>query len=391
MFPELDQELAALEAQALRRRLQVVEEVLPGGKVRVAGHVLLNLSSNDYLGLARDPRLIAAAQEAASRWGVGAGASRLVVGHLGLHEVVETELAAFKGAEAAVLFSTGYMANLGVITALLGPGDVIFSDRLNHASIMDGIKLSGAALHRFPHRDMPKLEKILQQTPGGKRRLIITDSVFSVDGDLAPLWDLVALKERYGAWLMLDEAHATGVLGPGGAGLAQALGLTAGVDIHMGTLSKALGSLGGYVAGERRLIDYLHNKARSFIYTTAMPPPVLGVIQAALAIVREEPEKRLRLQQEAEKFRKGLQTAGFDTLDSETQIVPVLVGPNESTLKFAAALRQRGLMAVALRPPTVPPGRARVRFSLSAAHGAEDLAQALKTIVQTGKEMGLTA
>ena len=389
MFPELDQELAALEAQALRRRLQVVEEVLPGGKVRVAGQVLLNLSSNDYLGLAQDPRLIAAAQDAAAQWGVGAGASRLVVGHLSLHEAVEAELAAFKGTEAAVLFSTGYMANLGVISALLGQGDVIFSDRLNHASIMDGIKLSGASLQRFPHRDMNKLEKILQQTPGGKRRLIITDSVFSVDGDLAPLWELVALKERYGAWLMVDEAHATGVLGPGGAGLAQALNLTAVVDIHMGTLSKALGSLGGYVAGERRLIDYLHNKARSFIYTTAMPPPVLGAIQAALNIVREEPERRLRLLQESEKFRRGLQDAGFDTLGSETQIVPVLVGKNEPTLKFAAALRQRGLMAVALRPPTVPSGRARVRFSLSAAHTAADLAQALEAIVQTGKEMGL--
>ncbi len=391
MFPEIDQELAALDAQALRRRLQVVEEVLPGGKVRVAGEVLLNLSSNDYLGLAQDPRLIAAAGDAAARWGTGAGASRLVVGHLRLHEDVETELAGFKEAEAAVLFSTGYMANLGVITALLGQGDVIFSDRLNHASIMDGIKLSGATLHRFPHRDMNQLEKILQQTPGRKRRLIITDSVFSVDGDLAPLWELVALKERYGAWLMIDEAHATGVLGPGGAGLAQALGLAAGVDVHMGTFSKALGSLGGYVAGERRLIEYLHNKARSFIYTTAMPPPVLGAIQAALKIVREEPERRLRLLQESEKFRRGLQDAGFDTLGSETQIVPVLVGKNEPTLKFAAALRARGLMAVALRPPTVPPGRARVRFSLSAAHSPADLAQALKTIVASGKEMGLVA
>ncbi len=389
MLAELDRELAALEAQALRRRLQVVEEVLPGGRVRVAGQVLLNLSSNDYLGLAQDPRLITAAQDAAARWGVGAGASRLVVGHLSLHEAVEAELAAFKGTEATVLFSTGYMANLGVITALLGPGDVIFSDRLNHASIMDGIKLSGASLQRFPHRDMNRLEKILQQTPGGKRRLIITDSVFSVDGDLAPLWDLVALKERYGAWLMIDEAHATGVLGPGGAGLAQALNLTAVVDIHMGTLSKALGSLGGYVAGERRLIDYLHNKARSFIYSTALPPPVLGAIQAALNIVREEPERRLRLLQESERFRRGLQDAGFDTLGSETQIVPVSVGKNEPTLKFAAALRQQGLMAVALRPPTVPPGRARVRFSLSAAHGADDLAQALEAIVQTGKEVGL--
>jgi 8-amino-7-oxononanoate synthase len=389
MFPELAQELADLEARALRRRLQVVEEVLPGGKVRVGGQVLLNLSSNDYLGLAQDPRLIAGAQAAAARWGVGAGASRLVVGHLALHEEVETELAAFKGTEAAVVFSTGYMANVGVIAALMGPGDVIYSDRLNHASIMDGIKLSGAVLKRYPHRDLNRLEKILQQPSPGKRRLLITDSVFSVDGDLVPLRDLVELKERYGVWLMIDEAHATGVLGPGGAGLAQALGLTDRMDIHMGTFSKALGSLGGYVAGARRLIDYLHNRARSFIYSTALPPPVLGAIQAALQIVREEPERRAGLLQKSENFRLALQTAGFDTLGSETQIVPVLVGKNEATLKFAGALRQRGLMAVGLRPPTVPPGKARVRFSLSAAHGEEDLARALETIVETGRELGL--
>jgi len=388
MFPELAQELADLEAQALRRRLQVVEEVLPGGKVRVGGQVLLNLSSNDYLGLAQDPRLIAGAQAAAARWGVGAGASRLVVGHLALHEALEAELAAFKGTEAAVVFSTGYMANLGVIAALMGPGDVIFSDRLNHASIMDGIKLSGAALQRYPHRDLNGLEKALQKAPGGKRRLLITDSVFSVDGDLAPLKELVELKERYGVWLMIDEAHATGVLGPGGAGLAQALGVTDAVDIHMGTFSKALGSLGGYVAGEGRLIDYLHNRARSFIYSTALPPPILGAIQAGLQIVREEPERRQNLLANAAAFRRGLRDAGFDTLGSETQIVPVLVGKNEATLKFAGALRQQGLMAVGLRPPTVPPGKARIRFSLSAAHGEEDLARALKIIVKTGKEMG---
>lgn len=389
MFPELAQELAALEAQSLRRRLQVVEEVLPGGKVRVAGRVLLNLSSNDYLGLAKDPRLIKGAQEAAARWGAGAGASRLVVGHLGLHEDLEAELAAFKGTEAAVIFSTGYMANVGAIAALAGPGDVIFSDRLNHASIMDGIKLSGANLERFPHRDLNRLEKMLKQASAGKRRLIITDSVFSVDGDLAPLKEIVELKERYGAWLMIDEAHATGVLGPGGAGLAQALGLTAAVDIHMGTFSKALGSLGGYVAGDRRLIDYLHNRARSFIYSTALPPPVLGAIAAAFALVRDEPERRLDLLRQAALFRQGLSSAGFDTLGSETQIVPALVGKNDPTLQFAAALRDRGLMAVALRPPTVPPGKARVRFSLSAAHEAADLSQALETIVATGREMGL--
>lgn len=391
MFEQLAQELAVLEAQALRRRLQVVEEVLSGGRVRVAGRVLLNLSANDYLGLAQDPRLIAAAQAAASRWGVGAGASRLVVGHLALHEAVEAQLATFKGTEAAVIFSTGYMANLGVISALMGPKDVIFSDKLNHASIMDGIKLSGATLQRFPHRDLDRLEKFLQKTPGGKKRLIVSDSVFSVDGDLAPLTDLVNLKERYGAWLMIDEAHATGVLGERGAGLAQALGLTDRVDIHMGTFSKALGSLGGYVAGERRLIDYLHNRARSFIYSTALPPPVLGAIGQALEIVLKEPERRAYLLQEAEGFRLGLKKAGLDTLRSETQIVPVLVGDNGRTLDFAARLKDQGLMAVALRPPTVPPGKARVRFSLSAAHSPEDLAQARQTIIKVARQMGLAS
>ncbi len=391
MFERLAQELAALEAQALRRRLQVVEEVLSGGRVRVAGRVLLNLSANDYLGLAQDPRLIAAAQAAASRWGVGAGASRLVVGHLALHEAVEAQLAVFKGTESAVIFSTGYMANLGVISALMGPKDIIFSDRLNHASLMDGIKLSGATLQRFPHRDLNRLEKLLQEASQAKRRLIVTDSVFSVDGDLAPLPDLVNLKERYGAWLMIDEAHATGVLGERGAGLAQALGLTDRVDIHMGTFSKALGSLGGYVAGERRLIDYLHNRARSFIYSTALPPPVLGAIGQALEIVLKEPERRAYLLKEAVEFRRGLKQAGLDTLGSETQIVPVLVGDNARTLDFAARLKDQGLMAVGLRPPTVPPGKARVRFSLSAAHSLEDLAQARQTIINVAREMGLTS
>ncbi len=389
MLNQLSQELDSLEAQALRRRLQVLEEVLPGGKVRLGDQVLLNLSSNDYLGLAQDPRLIAAAQVAAARWGTGAGASRLVVGHLALHEEVEARLAAFKGTQAAVIFSTGYMANLGAIAALAGSGDAVFCDKLNHASIYDGIKLSGATLWRFPHRDLNRLEDLLRKNQAAKRRLIITDSVFSVDGDLAPLAALVALKDRYGAALMIDEAHATGVLGARGAGLAEALGLTDRVEIHMGTFSKAFGALGGYVAGERRLIDYLHNRARSFIYSTALAPPVLGAIAAALEIVAAEPERRAYLREEAEKFRRGLMSAGLDTLGSETQIVPVLVGDNGRTLEFAARLRQQGLMAVALRPPTVPPGRARVRFSLSAAHAREDLRQALETIVSTARQMGL--
>jgi 8-amino-7-oxononanoate synthase len=386
---ELAKELAALEAKAQRRRLQIVEEVLPGGRVRVAGQNLLNLSSNDYLGLSQDPRLIDAARAAAARWGAGAGASRLVVGHLALHEAVEARLADFKGTEAAVIFPTGYMANVGTISALVGPGDAIFCDRLNHASIYDGIKLSGAALHRFPHRDLNRLEDLLRQTQAARRRLIVTDSVFSVDGDLVPLQDLVAMKARYGAWLMIDEAHATGVLGERGAGLAEAEGVSREVNIHMGTFSKALGSQGGYVAGDRHLVDYLHNRARSFIYSTALAPPVLGAIDQALEIVVREPERRRHLLDEAEKFRRSLLAAGLDILGSETQIIPVLVGDNARTLKFAAELRAQGLMAVALRPPTVPPGRARVRFSLSAAHSREDLTRARQTIVATARAKGL--
>jgi 8-amino-7-oxononanoate synthase len=386
---ELSRELADLEGRALRRRLQVVEEVRPGGKVRVAGQVLLNLSSNDYLGLSQDHRIIKAAQAAAAQWGAGAGASRLVVGHLALHEAVEAKLAGFKDTEAAVIFPTGYMANVGTISALVGPGDVVFGDRLNHASIYDGIKLSGAAFKRFPHRDLNRLEQLLLEAGSARRRLIITDSVFSVDGDLAPLKDLVALKARYQAWLMIDEAHATGVLGAKGAGLAEALGVTRGVDIHMSTFSKALGSLGGYVAGDRRLVDYLHNRARSFIYSTALAPPVLGAIDQALEIVRQEPERRLYLSQESEDFRQALLAAGLDLLGSETQIIPVLVGANDRALEFAARLKDQGLMAVALRPPTVPPGRARVRFSLSAAHSRQDLHRARETIVAAARAMGL--
>jgi|UniRef100_A0A7C5EKV8 8-amino-7-oxononanoate synthase len=385
---QLHRELETLEVQSLRRRLLPVEEVLPGGRVRLEGRVLLNLSSNDYLGLSQDARLIAAAQKAAARWGVGAGASRLVAGHLALHQEVEAQLARFKKTEAAVIFSTGYMANLGTLSALVGPGDTVFCDRLNHASIYDGIRLSGATLARFPHRDLNRLEDLLKKGGSGKK-LIVTDTVFSVDGDLAPLEGLVALKEKYGAFLMVDEAHATGVLGPQGAGLAEALGLSDRVEVQMGTFSKALGSLGGYVAGDRRLIAYLHNRARSFIYSTALPPPVLGAIAAALEIVVQEPKRRSYLLEQAQFFRQDLIRAGFDVLGSETQIIPVLVGDNARTLEFAARLRERGILAVALRPPTVPPGKARVRFSLSSAHTPEDLRVAQQAIWETGREFRL--
>ncbi len=244
-------------------------------------------------------------------------------------------------------------------------------------------------MQRFPHRDLNRLEELLRKAGTARRRLIVTDSVFSVDGDVAPLADLAALKARYGAWLMVDEAHATGVLGAKGGGLAEALGLTREVDIHLGTFSKALGSQGGFVAGDRRLVDYLHNRARSFIYSTALAPMVLGAIDRALEIVAQEPERRLFLQPGVREFRQGLLAAGLDILGSETQIIPVLVGENDRTLEFAARLMDQGLMAVALRPPTVPPGRARVRFSLCAAQSREDLQRAREVIVATARSMGL--
>jgi 8-amino-7-oxononanoate synthase len=386
---DIEQELETLEAQHLRRRLQVIEEVLPGGRVRVGGREFLNLSSNDYLGLASDARLIRASQEAAAKWGAGSTASRLIVGTLALHQQVEEEVAAWKGTARAVLFNTGYMANVGVIAALMGKGDVILSDKLNHASIIDGMRLSEASFHRYPHQDLERLESLLKKHQGARRLLIITDSVFSVDGDLAPLKELATLKERYGAWLMIDEAHATGVFGARGAGLAEAEGITERIEVHLGTFSKALGSFGAYVAGSGPLIELLHNRARSFIYSTALPPAVLGAMQEGMDLVRQEPNRRAYLLEQASRFRRSLQEAGFDTLDSETQIIPVWVGDNQQSLEFAARLRQAGIMAVAIRPPTVPPGGARLRLSLSAAQGAADLAGAAEMIIRVGRELGL--
>ncbi|MBW1918364.1 MAG: 8-amino-7-oxononanoate synthase [Deltaproteobacteria bacterium] len=386
----LVQELQALESQHLRRHLQVIDAVLPDGWVRVGDRELLNLSSNDYLGLSQDERLIAAAQQAAARWGTGSTASRLIAGNYALHAEVEAQVAAFKGTARAALFNTGYMANVGIIAALMGRGDVIFSDRLNHASIIDGIRLSGAAFYRFRHRDLNHLEELLHKTAGAKNRLIITDTVFSVDGDLAPLRELVELKDRYRVWLMVDEAHATGIWGAKGAGLAEAMGVAEGVEIHMGTFSKALGSFGAYAAGEDSLIEYLYNRARSFIYSTALPPPVLGAIQASLKIVTQEPERRQGLLSQAARFREKLQAAGFNTLNSETQIIPVLAGDNRLALEFADRLRQAGIMAVAIRPPTVPPGGARIRFSLAASHAPEALDWAAQVIIQVGQELELS-
>jgi 8-amino-7-oxononanoate synthase len=362
----IDEALADLEANALHRTLVEIESP-PGPVVRIAGRSYLCFASNDYLGLAADDRLRRGAVQAIDTFGSGAGGSRLITGNSSLHRRLERELAALKGCEDAVVFAAGYLANLGTISALVGRGDAVFSDVLNHASIIDGCRLSGAAISIYPHGDVQALAALLAESTA-RRRLIVTDSVFSMDGDLAPLPELVQLAAENGAMLMVDEAHATGVLGENGGGAVEHFGLSGSVPIVMGTLSKALGAQGAFVAGDAPLIDYLRNRARAFVFTTALAPPAVGAALAALAVVRTEPERRRWLRALAAQLREGLRALGYRVPGGETAIVPVLVGEVERALALSAALRQRGIFVPAIRPPTVPPGRARLRLSLSAAH-----------------------
>ncbi len=380
----LGRQLDQLEAAGLRRRLRPIASA-SDAEVEVDGRRVLLLSSNNYLGLATHPALRAAATEAVARWGCGAGASRLIAGHLDLHASVERALATWKGTDAALLFPSGYQANVGAITALVGEGDHVFSDELNHASIIDGCRLSRAMVHVYPHRDAMELERLLAATPPDGRRLVVTDSVFSMDGDLAPLRDLVALAERYHSWLMVDEAHATGVLGPRGAGLAEAEGLTARIDVHMGTLSKALGSTGGYVAGSRTLVDLLVNRARSFVYTTGLPPASVAAAGAAIDVVMREPERRRMLAMNAARLRDGLLALGLDVV-GDSHILAVMLGDNRRALAFGAALLARGILVQAIRPPTVPAGTARLRVTPMATHTPAQIDRVIEAFADAATE-----
>ena len=359
-------ELATLDDAGLLRRLRTLSGP-PDPEVAVDGRRVLHLASNNYLGLASDPRLRAAAVAAVERWGCGTGASRLITGHTELHAEVERRIAAWKGAEAALLFPSGYQANVGTIATLVGRGDHVYSDALNHASIIDGCRLSRATIHAYPHGDVRALERELAATPPGGRRLIVTDSVFSMDGDRAPLPALVAMAEAYHSWLMVDEAHAAGVLGARGAGLAEADGVTDRITVHMGTLGKALGSAGAYVAGSRALVELVLNRARSFVYTTGIVPAAVAAAGAALDVVAAEPERRETLLAHAETLRHGFRALGLDAR-GDTQIVPVVVGDNARALAFAAELLERGVLVHAIRPPTVPAGTARLRVAPMATH-----------------------
>lgn len=388
-YEELSREIKELKENSLFREHVIIESKATTPWIYVNNQKLLNLASNNYLGLADSKLLVERSIEMLKKYGASAASSRMVCGTLKLHVEVEKSLAEFQKKESAVLFNTGYSANLGVIQALVSRDDVIFSDKLNHASIIDGAVLSRAALKRYRHCDMNHLEHLLKTTNTKGRKLIITDSVFSMDGDLASLKDLVYLKQKYGAILMLDEAHAEGVFGESGRGLAEHFGAEEEVDIHLGTLGKAFGCFGAYVCGKRVLIDYLKNKCRSFIYTTALPPAVLGSILAALEIIRGEKGKSLRqsLHAKSNAVRKKLKEMGFDTLGSQSQIIPIVIPGNENVCEFSKKLLDSGVLAVAIRHPTVPKNTERVRISLMATHKDEDLEFALRKISTIGSHL----
>lgn len=356
----------------------MVVESAQGPWITVEGRKVLLLCSNDYLGLAGHPALGTAACAAVERFGFGSGASRLISGTSVLHEELERRIAAFKGTESALLFNSGYAANTGMIPSIVGVGDVILSDSLNHASIIDGCRLSRAQVHVYAHKDVEQVEGILKKTAHAGRRLIVTDGVFSMDGDLAPLPELCSLAEKHDAVLMVDDAHATGVLGRNGKGTVEHFGLQGKVPIQMGTLGKALGSFGAYVAGDGDVVDYLLNRSRSFIFSTSLPPAVCAASIAALDIVEVEPERRARLWHNRERFVQGLHGIGLRTGDSETPIIPVIVGDSEAALSAGTALFERGVFAPAIRPPTVADGSARIRTTVMASHSDEDIDEALR-------------
>ena len=356
--------------------------------VKIAGKSYLMLSSNSYLGLCNDQRLKQTARDAIEKYGVGSGGSRMTSGSYEVHKKLEDEIAAFKGAEAALLFNTGYMANVGAISSIAGKDWVIFSDRLNHASIIDGCRLSGAEIVIYEHCDASDLEK-KAHSHRGRRALVVTDGLFSMDGDIAPLPEIVQVVKKYNMLLMVDDAHATGVLGENGGGTADYFGLQNEIDIQMGTFSKALASEGGFIAGNRDLIDYLTNKARSFIFSTALAPSTVAVSLRALEIVQAEPRLRQSLIANSAWFREKLREIGFEIMDFPTQIISIVLGLPNLTVKFSNRLMEKNIFVSAIRPPTVPQGTSRLRINLMATHTVDDLAPAIDSMAAIGKELGI--
>jgi predicted pyridoxal phosphate-dependent acyltransferase len=382
----INDELERLKREGLYRELKIIEGE-EGAKVRIGGREVILLSSNNYLGLASHPEIKKAAVLAIERYGCGSGASRLISGTMELHKELEDKIASFKKTESAILFNSGYTANLGVISSICGKGDVIFSDKLNHASIIDGCLLSGAELKRYPHKDIDALDKTLKKSSGFKKRLIVTDGIFSMDGDIAPLKEIVQLAKRHSAILMVDDAHATGILGENGRGTGEYFGLEDDIDIVMGTLSKAVGSFGGFVAGRKELIEFLINRARSFIYTTSLPPSVIASSIAAIDIIERGDDLRDSLWKNVGYLKEGLKDMGFDIMESESQIIPIFVGDTHKAVEMSQMLLKEGVFVQGIRPPTVPKGKSRLRAAVMATHSKADLDAALESFEKVGKRL----
>jgi glycine C-acetyltransferase/8-amino-7-oxononanoate synthase len=383
---EIEARLDELKRLGLRRRTRMVSGP-QGPHVVLDGKPVLLLCSNNYLGLADHPRVRDAAADAAMRWGVGSGASRLVSGTMTIHRRLEERLAAFKGREAALLFGSGYLANAGCVSALARPGDVVFSDELNHASLIDGCRLSRAQVFVYQHCDVEHLAWGISQAEG-RGALIVTDSVFSMDGDVAPLADIVALAQRRRVRVLVDEAHGTGAIGPGGRGALAEAGVADEVDVIVGTLGKALGSYGAFVACDQRMAQYLLNAARTFMFSTALPPPAVAGALAALELVQERPDRVRKLTDNGNVLRAALAEEGFDVGASTTQIVPLVVGEAELTVRICDSALAGGVFAQAIRPPTVPPMTSRLRLAVMASHHAEELRTAARVIGKAARAAG---
>ncbi len=386
---DVAERLEELRERGLYRRLRLIEGP-QGPSVTLDGRPVLLLCSNNYLGLADRAEVREAAAASALRWGAGAGASRLISGNMEPHRELESRLAAFKGYEGALLFGSGYLANTGAIAALAGRGEVVFSDELNHASIVDGCRLARAETFVYRHNDVEHLAWGLRQA-GERASLIVTDGVFSMDGDIAPLPELLDLAHQHGARLMVDEAHATGAVGPGGRGSVSAAGLSGEVDVVVGTLGKALGSYGAYVCAAAETVDFLVNTARPFIFSTAPPPPAIGAALAALAILEDEPELVERLQTNAETLRCALAEEGLSVGRSASQVVPLEIGAAETTMELCERALRRGVFAQGIRPPTVPKGSSRLRFTVMATHRPAELVGAAHEVGAAAHELGLIA
>ncbi|HUO75094.1 MAG TPA: 8-amino-7-oxononanoate synthase [Solirubrobacteraceae bacterium] len=384
---EIEARLDELKALGLHRRTRLISGP-QGPHVLLDGKPVLLLCSNNYLGLADHPRVRAAAAEAAMRWGVGAGASRLVSGTMTIHRRLEERLAEFKQREAALLFGSGYLANTGVVAALARPGDIVFSDQLNHASIVDGCRLSRAEVFVYDHCDMEHLAWGLEQAEG-RGALIVTDSVFSMDGDIAPLAEIVELAAQHRVRVMVDEAHGTGTIGPDGRGAVAEAGVEDEVDVIVGTLGKALGSYGAFVACDRTMARYLVNAARTFIFSTALPPPAVAGAQAALELLQERPRRVSKLAANAAALRGALADEGFDVAGSRTHIVPLVLGDADLAMQICEAALSRGVFAQAIRPPTVPPMTSRLRLAVMASHREEELRTAARILAAAARGAGV--